>query len=86
MEIGRVGGMMVLAVEIGRSGDEGEMGLAVESCRIVERGGMDEPRLPSGASTFFIPFQQPPRSFLGARRFCRFEHEPPALSLLVNYD
>ena len=44
------------------------------------------PSLPSGASTFFIPFQQPPRSFLGARRFCRFEHEPPVLSLLMNCD
>ena len=42
--------------------------------------------LPSGASTFFIPFQQPPRSFLGARRFFRFEHEPPVLSLLMNCD
>lgn len=39
MEIGRIGGMMVLAVEIGRIGSGGEMGLAVESCRIVERGG-----------------------------------------------
>ena len=29
MEIGRIGGMMVLAVEIGRIGSGGEMGLAV---------------------------------------------------------
>ena len=29
VEIGRVGGMMVLAVEIGRIGSGGEMGLAV---------------------------------------------------------
>ena len=29
----------VLPWRSGESGDEGEMGLAVESCRIVERGG-----------------------------------------------
>ena len=29
----------VLPWRLGESGDEGEMGLAVESCRIVERGG-----------------------------------------------
>ena len=29
-------------------------------------------------------FKEPPRSIVGARRFCRFEHEPPVLSLLIN--
>lgn len=32
-------GAGVLPWRSGESGDEGEMGLAVESCRIVERGG-----------------------------------------------